>query len=166
MTKKFTVLIVDDEQPFRKVLHTGLSARGFSIEEARNGDQALELVTDRIFHLVLLDINMPGTSGLETCRRMRTLMPHVGIIMVTVRDSEQDMIKTLEAGADDYITKPVRFGELVARLRAVIRRTVVQTPIPTAIQAGELEIDLEKHVLRRAAPLCTSRRQNLICCRC
>jgi two-component system KDP operon response regulator KdpE len=153
MTRKFNVLIVDDEPPFRKVVQTALSARGFSVEQAGNGDQALELLADHVFHLVLLDINMPGMGGVETCRRVRALMPHVGIIMVTVRDSEQDMVQALEAGADDYITKPLRFGELVARLRAVIRRTVIQNPTPTAIHAGDLEIDLERRLLRRAGTI-------------
>jgi two-component system KDP operon response regulator KdpE len=153
MTRKFNVLIVDDEPPFRKVLQTALIARGFSVEQAGNGGRALELLADHVFHLVLLDINMPGMSGVETCRHMRALMPHVGIIMVTVRDSEQDMVQALEAGADDYITKPLRFGELVARLRAVIRRTVIQNPGPRAIHAGDLEIDLEKRLLRRAGTI-------------
>ena len=153
MTQKFNVLVVDDEPSFRKVVQTALSARGFSIDQAGNGDQALELLADHVFHLVLLDINMPGMGGVETCRRMRALAPHVGIIMVTVRDSEQDMVQALEAGADDYITKPLRFGELVARLRAVIRRTIIQNPAPVAIHAGDLEIDLERRLLRRAGTI-------------
>jgi two-component system KDP operon response regulator KdpE len=153
MTPKFNVLIVDDELPFRKAVQTALNARGWVTEQAGNGEQALELLAARLFHLVLLDINMPGMSGVDACRRIRALMPQIGIIMVTVRDSERDMVQALEAGADDYITKPLRFGELVARLRAVSRRTVVQTPPPTIIHAGELEIDLEKRLLRRAGTI-------------
>lgn len=149
MTRKFNVLVVDDEASFRKVVRTALNARGFSIEEAGSAEQALEALVQRLFNLVLLDINMPGMGGVEACRRVRSTMPHVGIIMVTVRDSEQDMVQALEAGADDYITKPVRFGELIARLRAVIRRTDVQNAAPTVIRARDLEIDLERRLLRR-----------------
>ena len=150
MTRKCNVLVVDDEPHFRKVVKTALNAGGFSIEEAGSAEQALEALGRHVFHLVLLDINMPGMGGIEACRRIRSIMPHVGIIMVTVLDSEQDMVHALEAGADDYITKPVRFGELVARLRAVIRRTAEQNVAPTVIRARDLEIDLEKRLLHRA----------------
>ncbi len=152
MTRKCNVLVVDDEPPFRKVVKTALNARGFSIEEAGSAEQALEALA-RVFHAVLLDINMPGIGGMEACRRIRSIMPHVGIIMVTVRDSEQDMVQALEAGADDYITKPVRFGELVARLRAVMRRSAAQHAAPTVIRARDLEIDLERRLLHRAGTL-------------
>jgi two-component system KDP operon response regulator KdpE len=131
-------------------VRTALGPRGFSIEEANSAEQALEILGLRTFQLVLLDINMPGMGGVEACRHLRALAPHIGIIMVTVRDSEQDMIQALEAGADDYVTKPLRFGELVARLNAVMRRTTNQDPVPTVIHAGDLEIDLEKRSLRRA----------------
>ena len=150
MTRKFNVLVVDDEARFRKVVQTALNARDFSIEEAGSAEQALEALVRHAFHLVLLDINMPGLGGIEACRRIRRSMPHVGIIMLTVRDSEQDMVQALEAGADDYITKPMRLGELVARLRAVIRRTAVQNAASTVIRARDLEIDLERRLLRRA----------------
>src|SRR4029077_3053114 len=106
MTLRSNVLVVDDGPPLRKVLQTSLTARGFAVEEAGNAERALELVSQRPFDIVLLDISMPGMGGLEACRRIRTLMPHMGIVMVTVRDAEQDVVHALEAGADDYITKP------------------------------------------------------------
>ena len=149
MTRKFNVLVVDDEPPLRSVLQTSLSARGFAVEEASSGEQALEIIPQRSFDIVLLDINMPGMGGLEACHRIRTLAPHLGIVMVTVRDAESDIVRALDAGADDYITKPFRFGELVARLRAVLRRRD-SGDVPAVLQAGNLEIDFERRVLRRA----------------
>lgn len=108
MSQKANVLLVDDESRFRRVVRTALGPRGFSIEEANSAEQALEMLVQRTFELVLLDVNMPGMGGVQACRHIRDLVPHIGIIMVTVRDSEQDMIQALEAGADDYITKPLR----------------------------------------------------------
>jgi len=149
MTRQFNVLVVDDEPPLRSVLRTSLSARGFAVEEAGSGEQALEIIPQHPFDIILLDINMPGMGGLEACRRIRALTPHAGIVMVTVRDTESDIVRALDAGADDYVTKPFRFGELVARLRAVLRR---RDPgdAPAALQAGNLEIDFERRLLRRA----------------
>jgi CheY-like chemotaxis protein len=86
------VLVVDDEPVLRKVLQTSLTARGFSVEEAGSGEQAIDIMTQRGFDLVLLDINMPGMGGIGACRRIRTLMPHIGIVMATVRDAEHDMV--------------------------------------------------------------------------
>jgi two-component system KDP operon response regulator KdpE len=102
--------------------------------------------------MLLLDINMPGMGGIEACRRIRALMPHLGIVMVTVLDAEHDMVQALEAGADDYVTKPFRFGELVARLRAVLRRVAPQD-MTTVLQAGDLEIDFDRRLLRRSGEL-------------
>jgi two-component system KDP operon response regulator KdpE len=142
--------VVDDEPPLRKVLQTALTARGFFVEEVGSAEQALEIVAQRAFDLVLLDINLPGMGGLEACGRMRTLLPKLGIIMVTVRDAERDMVQALEAGADDYITKPFRLGVLVARLRAVLRRTASESAGVAVLQAGDLEIDFDRRLLRRA----------------
>ena len=150
MTQKTRLLVVDDEPPLRKVLQTALTARGFSVEEVGSAEQALEIVAQRAFDLVLLDINLPGMGGLEACGRMRTLLPKLGIIMVTVRDAERDMVQALEAGADDYITKPFRLGVLVARLRAVLRRTASESAGVAVLQAGDLEIDFDRRLLRRA----------------
>jgi two-component system, OmpR family, KDP operon response regulator KdpE len=153
MTQRFKLLVIDDEPALRKVLQTSLTARGFSIEESGSADEAIEMVDRGSFHLVILDINMPGMNGLAACRRIRTLQPHVGIVMVTVRDAECDMVRALEAGADDYVTKPFRFDELVARLRAVIRRTLPENEAETVLLAGDLKIDFEQRSLRRSGQL-------------
>jgi two-component system KDP operon response regulator KdpE len=150
MTRRFNVLVVDDEPALRRVLQTSLTARGFTVEEASSAEQAIDIVTQRGFDLVLLDINMPGMGGIGACRRIRSRMPDIGIVMVTVRDAEHDMVQALEAGADDYITKPIRFGELVARLHAVLRRTSGEDTGTTILQAGNLEIDFDRRIFRRA----------------
>ncbi len=145
------VLVVDDEPALRKVFRTSLASSGFVIVEARSGEEGVEILPQHPFDLVLLDMNMPGIGGVEACREIRALAPKVGILMVTVRDSEHDMVRALEAGADDYVTKPVRFRELVARMRAVLRRLdVVSATEPAVIRVADLEIDVERHVVRKA----------------
>jgi two-component system KDP operon response regulator KdpE len=144
------VLIADDETRLRKALETSLAAKGFLVTEARDGHEAIRAVTEHSFDLVLLDINMPG-DGIETCRKIRGMAPETGIIMITVRDSEDDKVEALEAGADDYVTKPFQLRELVARLRAVLRRTQSHSPSrPVTLTSGELEMDLERRMLLRA----------------
>jgi two-component system, OmpR family, KDP operon response regulator KdpE len=150
MTVTSRVLIVDDEPALRKVLRTSLVASGFAIHEARSGEEAVDILLQRSFDLVLLDINMPGIGGVEACREIRALAPKMGILMVTVRDAENDMVRALEAGADDYVTKPVRFRELVARMRAVLRRLEADSATrPAVLRVAALEMDLEGHCLRK-----------------
>src|ERR1035438_3717450 len=153
-TRQANVLVVDDEPSLRKVFRTSLTANGFVVEEARSGEEAIDMLPQHPFDLVLLDINMPGIGGVEACREIRALAPKVGILMVTVRDAENDMVRALEAGADDYVTKPVRFRELVARMRAVLRRLESDSATqPTVIRVADLEMDLERHSLRKAGGL-------------
>jgi two-component system KDP operon response regulator KdpE len=150
-SKPVKVLIVDDEPAMRRGLSTSLSASGYAIEEARNGEEALRAVRERPADLVLLDINMPGIGGIEACRRIRSTVPSAGILMITVRDGEEDTVEALEAGADDYITKPFRVRELMARLNAVLRRARIEgTPGAPVLRAGNLELDLDRRTLRKA----------------
>jgi two-component system KDP operon response regulator KdpE len=150
ITDRLNTLIVDDEAPFRRVLRTCLTQSGFAIDEAQTGEEAVSILTGREFDLVLLDLNMPGMGGVETCREIRAHLPKIGIVMVTVQDGESEMVRALDAGADDYITKPIRFRELVARLRAVLRRLHVDDAHePTLLQAGELILDVGRRVLCR-----------------
>ena len=145
-----SVLVVDDEPSLRKALRTSLTASGFAVEEARTGDEALGTVQQHPFDLVLLDINMPGINGIDACRRIRGISPHAGIVMITVRDMEDDKVRALEAGADDYVTKPFKLRELTARLRAVLRRTRRQDePELEVLQAGNLKIDFQRRLLWR-----------------
>jgi two-component system KDP operon response regulator KdpE len=145
------VLIADDEPALRKALRSTLQANGFVVTEARDAIEALQAIQEQSFDVALLDINMPGGGGLHACRKIRTTAPHTGIVMITVRDAETDKVEALEAGADDYITKPVQVRELIARLGAVLRRTRAREPIAAeVVTAGELEIDLDRHTLRRA----------------
>ena len=145
-----SVLIVDDEASLRKTLRTSLIASGFAVEEARSGEEALTMVQQHPFDLVLLDINMPGIGGIEACRRIRGTSPHAGIVMITVRDFDDDKVKGLEAGADDYVTKPFKLRELTARLKAVLRRTSLQAAAePTVLEIANLKIDFERRLFWR-----------------
>jgi two-component system, OmpR family, KDP operon response regulator KdpE len=148
--KPITALIVDDECSFRRALKTSLSASGYAAEQACSGEEALEILRRRSFDLVLLDINMPGIGGVKTCHEIRAQMLTVGIVMVSVRDAENDLVQALEAGADDYIIKPVRFRELLARIGAVLRRIQPDNAAESAVlRVGELELDMKHYVLRR-----------------
>src|SRR3974390_2776548 len=145
-----SVLVVDDEAPLRTVLRSSLSANGCEVEEARSGEEAVAAVERRPFDLVLLDMNMPGMDGLDACREIRRLSPGSGIVMLTVRDTEDDKVGALEAGADDYVTKPFRMRELTARLTAVLRR-MRSSEIADAVELriGDLALDEERRTLRR-----------------
>src|ERR1700755_2836692 len=107
------LLVVDDEPAIRSALRHSLQATGYSIEEAASGEGALTALAAHRFEIVLLDINMPGIGGVEACRQIRAFAPQTGIIMITVRDKENDQVRAFESGADDYITKPFRFRELL-----------------------------------------------------
>jgi two-component system KDP operon response regulator KdpE len=112
---------VDDEPQLRRVLRSTLSALGFIVADAESGEAALERVREEKFDLILLDINMPGLSGLETCRAIRA-KSEVSILMLTVRGRTEDKIEALDSGADGYVTKPFDVNELLARIRAALRR--------------------------------------------
>jgi len=149
-TEPITALLVDDECAFRRALKTSLSTSGYGTEEAGSGEEALEILRRRSFDLVMLDINMPGIGGVKTCHEIRAQLLNIGIVMVSVRDAENDIVQALEAGADDYIIKPVRFRELLARIGAVLRRIQPDNPVESAVlRVGELELDMKRYLLRR-----------------
>ncbi len=116
------ILIVDDEPAIRRALRPPLMELGFHFTEASRGEEALQLLHSGAFDVVLLDINMPGIGGIETLRRIRAFAPRLPVLMVTVREGEEEKVEALELGADDYITKPFSTRELIARIRTAVRR--------------------------------------------
>jgi two-component system KDP operon response regulator KdpE len=145
------LLIVDDEPAIRWALRKTLQGMNFEIVEAESGEQAIALVRTICLDVVLLDIEMPGMNGIETCRKIRQLMPMLGIVMLTVKNSEEDKIRALDAGADDFITKPFHIRELAARLRAAVRRAhAAQADAAAAIRIGEIELDPARRIVSNA----------------
>jgi two-component system KDP operon response regulator KdpE len=140
-----TILVVDDEPQIRRVLRATLSSSGYDVIEARDGHEAVEMVIRERLALILMDVNMPGMSGLEACSKIR-LSFSGPIIMVTVRNSEQDKILALDSGADDYVVKPFAMGELLARVRAALRRSNSEEPLPK-FESPQLSVDLERRIV-------------------
>jgi two-component system KDP operon response regulator KdpE len=136
------ILVVDDDPQIRRVMRVTLTGQGYEVDDAKNGDMALEKLRDHRFDLVLLDMNMPGMSGLETCRAIRA-QSEIAIVMLTVRDAESDKVEALDAGADDYVTKPYTVPELLARIRAALRRTPWSQGPDGRLALGSVEIDFD-----------------------
>ncbi|HUJ39335.1 MAG TPA: response regulator transcription factor [Candidatus Acidoferrales bacterium] len=133
------ILVVDDAPQVRRVMKTSLSGQGYTVFEAKDGEEALERLREAPPDLVLLDVNMPRMDGLEACREIRR-SSQVPIIMLTVRDAERDKVAALDAGADDYVVKPFGMPELLARIRAALRRTA-HGEDPPALVTSEMTID-------------------------
>jgi two-component system KDP operon response regulator KdpE len=140
-----TILVVDDEPQIRRVIRTTLTSQGYAVMEAKTGEEALEKLRSEHADLILLDVNMPGMSGLEACREIRGTSD-VPIIMLTVRNSERDKVQALDAGADDYVVKPFGAQELMARIRAALRRAAPSESVPAFI-AEDLKIDFDKRTV-------------------
>src|SRR5712671_2458096 len=140
-----TILGVDHKLQNRHVLRATLSCNGFEVLEATDGPEAIDVVLRERPDLILLDVNMPGMSGLEACSKIR-LSFSGPIIMVTVRNSEQDKIQALDSGADDYVVKPFTMGELLARIRAALRRSNSEEPLPK-FESPQLSVDLEQRIV-------------------
>ncbi len=139
------VLVVDDEPAIRRFLRTSLSAHGYSVFEAVNGQEGLAAVTTHRPDLVILDLGLPDIDGIEITRRLREWTP-VPIIIVTVQEQERAKIAALDAGADDYVTKPFGMGELLARMRAALRRAASPAAEPV-FTAGQLTVDLAQRLV-------------------
>jgi two-component system, OmpR family, KDP operon response regulator KdpE len=133
------ILVVDDEPQIRRVLRSTLSGRGYEISEAKSGEEALEHLRRNRPDLILLDVNMPGMGGIEACREIRR-DSEAPIIMLTVRNSERDKVSALDAGADDYVVKPFGIEELLARIRAALRRYAPADALPS-FESRDLTID-------------------------
>src|SRR3954463_1788151 len=144
MTEQPTILVVEDEESFVEALVVGLKREGFRVQIARDGLEALEVFDASRPDLVLLDVMLPRMSGVDVCREIRT-KSRVPIVMVTAKASEIDTVVGLEVGADDYVTKPYRLRELVARMRAVLRRTPAEdadlSRSAEAIEVGDVALD-------------------------
>jgi two-component system KDP operon response regulator KdpE len=145
MEKHTKVLIVEDDSGIRQSLFETLGALGFAVGEAHTGEEALQRLRMVDYDVVLLDINMPGMGGMEACRRIAQQYPGLPIVVLTVRDEESDKVDALDAGADDYVTKPFQIRELTARLRSAVRRSKVGTLRADAITTiGAVMLDPER----------------------
>jgi len=143
------ILVVDDEAQIRRALTSILSTRGYKLEMASTGEEALLKAIDAPPDLVVLDLALPDRSGIEVCRELRTWMT-APILVLSVRANEADKIEALDEGADDYLTKPFSAGELLARIRALLRRAAALTSPPPVITSGDLEIDIARRRVTRA----------------
>jgi two-component system KDP operon response regulator KdpE len=136
------ILVVDDDPQIRRVMRVTLTGQGYEVDDAKSGEAALDRLRDERFDLVLLDVNMPGIGGVETCQQMRA-QSEIAIIMLTVRDRDEDKVEALDAGADDYVTKPYSAPELLARIRAALRRTPGTHGPNGRLRLGQAEIDFD-----------------------
>jgi two-component system copper resistance phosphate regulon response regulator CusR len=143
------ILLAEDDQPLRTSIARGLQEAAYEVEQAATGTAALTLAEAGSFDAIVLDVLLPGTSGVVVCRSIRARGDRVPILMLTALDAVEHRIAGLDAGADDYLTKPFDFGELLARLRALTRRSAdALTPV---LVVGDLVIDTERHTVRRGA---------------
>src|SRR5579859_7883687 len=162
------ILVVEDEESLLQTLRYNLSRAGHEVRLSTNGSQALDMIRGNPPELVVLDLMLPGLDGLELCRAVRAeasnpAVAHVPILMLTARDEEIDKVVGLEVGADDYLTKPFSMHELMARVKAQLRRADMGgalRELPPRLVSGDLEIDVGSHrVLREGAPLQLKRRE-------
>jgi two-component system, OmpR family, KDP operon response regulator KdpE len=139
-------VVVDDDPQIRRVMRVMLTGHGYEVDDARSGESALEKLDKQRFDLVVLDMGMPGMGGIATCRAIRE-HSQVGIVMLTVRDRDVDKVEALDAGADDYVTKPFKSLELLARIRAALRRTTWTQAATGRVQFGPACVDFDARVV-------------------
>jgi heavy metal response regulator len=143
------ILIVEDEEKVSRFIVRGLTAESFAVDAALDGRTGLELATTYNYDLIVLDLMLPGLTGTEVLRQIRNTDHRVPILMLTARDAVVDKVEHLEAGADDYLTKPFAFAELMARVKALLRRGSVDRP--NILRVGDLEVDRLSQQVRRAS---------------
>ena len=139
-----TILVVDDEPQITRVLRTSLSAQGYDIRVANSGEMAMEIMKDWQPNLIITDLSMPSMDGIEFTRHVRAIS-QVPIVVLSVRDKEQQKVEALDAGADDYVTKPFGMNELLARVRATLRRVPADNEADPVIEIGDFRIDTAAH---------------------
>ncbi len=161
MQPPIRILVVDDEPAIRRALRPPLMELGFHVAEASRGEEALQALRAAPYDAVLLDINMPGIGGIETLKRIRAFAPRLPVLMLTVRDEEEDKVEALDLGADDYITKPFSTRELIARIRSAVRRVRAPArPEDAPIEIGEVRLDpVKRRVTKRGAPVKLTRKE-------
>ncbi len=150
MSNQLHVLVIDDEYQILRALRTILTARQFRVSTASTGEEGLALAAASQPDAIILDLSLPDMDGVEVCKRLRE-WTHTPVIVLSVRESEADKVQALDAGADDYLTKPFGIDELLARIRVALRHAAAQGQVDqkTVITAGPLSIDLAQHVVRR-----------------
>jgi two-component system KDP operon response regulator KdpE len=155
------VLLVDDESSIRRALVPTMRELGFQVSEAASGEDALQMLRTEVYDAALLDVNMPGIGGLETLRRIRQAAMRLPVLMLTVRDAEEDKVKALDLGADDYVTKPFSTPELIARIRAAVRRFKAPARATDApIEIGEIRLEpVKRTVAKRGQTLHVTRKE-------
>jgi two-component system KDP operon response regulator KdpE len=158
------ILIVDDEPPIRRLLKTSLAAQDYRVEEAENGEAALEFLGRNKVDLVVLDLGLPGMDGLELVRRLRTNGSATPIVILSSRDDEAGKVAALDLGADDYVSKPFGMEELSARIRAALRHRLQQEGEKPIFRSGDLSVDLVRRIvsLRGAEVKLTPREYDLL----
>ena len=147
MAKKIRILVADDEPKIRMFIRANLEARGYEVDLAKDGIEAIELAERLLPDVIVLDVNMPRMDGIEACRRLRE-WADMPIIILSVRGDEKDKVRALDEGADDYVTKPFSVEELLARIRVALRHYGGPTIAAPTFTAGDLEVDLSKRVVR------------------
>ncbi|HTW31179.1 MAG TPA: response regulator transcription factor [Candidatus Sulfotelmatobacter sp.] len=144
MPERPHILVVDDEPQITRVLRTSLSAQGYDIRVANSGEMALEIMKDWSPNLIITDLSMPCVDGVRLCRAVRAVS-QVPIVVLSVRDKEQQKVEALDAGADDYVTKPFGMNELLARVRANLRRVPAESEADPVIEIGDFRVDTAAH---------------------
>jgi len=145
MTGEPRILVVEDDAAILRGLVDNLRFEGYQVETARTGDEGLERILDHEPDLVILDVMLPGLSGFDICRRVRKEDSHIPILMLTARGQEVDRVMGLDLGADDYVTKPFSVPELLARVRALLRRAHPETLLPERASFGTVQVEFEKY---------------------